>query len=603
MKPLNWILRGVIVLGVVLLFFQEIALPLPGSKPRVIIMIDASRSMNENTKQQILRDFMKTLDSLKTRYSFRIYDFADTLKSVTSYERIKFDGATTDIGRALLKLDTKSAEAIILASDGRNNGSIDPISIRTQIPLWTYAVGQEGLPDIGIEETYVSVDTANQTNKVIQVRIRSNLNHTTETNLRVYSGENILKKISVSLVSDGLTEVSVPISVTNTITTLRLVLDSLSDEDRIDNNYRDVKVTPTRNQLKILFISGLINDDSKELLRALREVPDFLISERLELASGKIFEPERTDPDVIVVGPGLSNLSGSTTDIIINHSKKNKPVVFVNATQAPPASLFSILPFKERKNTPPVRDVSTLLSDLLLQDWEPQNNDDLSLNSAPADNAQVIYSKKNTGNIFIIRTPAKSLALEFPNIGSQIRMNRSGFRSFLEASLAYIIDPDAFPFSIQEKKSAEGYVEIILNSHASIQANEIDAWLAPDSHSLMISSYSKRKFKIEGTAPKGGYRLNIGWKGKRYLLKDKIEVLQPIVESPSRGANFQFLKQLAFNNGGHLVTRKQGLMELVSALPRRRTFHFKPIDNPLLVILIGSLLLLEIWQRRRKGLP
>jgi len=198
-KPFNWIVRGLVVLGLALLFIPGINLPLPDSKPKVIILIDASSSMNDKTKEKKLRDLSKIIEPLKTRFSFQVYEFADSLSNHTSLSNVKFVGTKTDIGKTLEKLDTKDAEAVLLVSDGRHNGYVDPTIKKTSIPLWTFAVGQTNLPDIGIEEVSVDDDSADHIYKNLRVRMRSNLKEPIDSKLEICSPDKFLQKVDVTL--------------------------------------------------------------------------------------------------------------------------------------------------------------------------------------------------------------------------------------------------------------------------------------------------------------------------------------------------------------------------------------------------------------------
>ncbi len=587
----------------VLLFIPEITLPLPGVKPSVIVLIDASRSMDEKNKVQMLKDLLSNLEHLKSGFSFRIYEFGDSLATSASFSNIRLDNKKTDIGKTLDGLQVENAEAVLLISDGRHNGHIDPALIRLKVPLWTFAVGQDNLPDLAVEEISFDNDTASHTKINLRIRLRSNLKEPIYRNLEIYSQEKILQKVEVNLTPQKLTEINVPVFVNDTITTLKIRLDSIPNEDRTDNNVQYFRVVSGRDKIRLLFVSNLITDDTRELLRTLREMPRFSLSTRLELTSGKFSGDAVLNPQVILVGPLGPNLSTPTKNLLNNNLNKGTPVLFVNSAQNLPAELQHFLPLKE-VSPGTTRNVSTTLSDILLREWEPLPVNAGDRNYVATSGTDIVYSKNKTGFISAAKTPVHSMAMEFPDLGSQIKLNRKGFESFLESSLLYTMDSGTFPFSIRIEDFKDGHVKATLYSEVPVQTNDLVAWLSPDSFPLSISPVTSKSFNVEGMSSTGTYAVNIAWHGKRYLFKEKIDVFEPVQESPSRGANYELLKQLAQNNKGEFISDVKDIQGFVSSLPKgKAATRFKPIENPYFVVLIGSLLLLEIWQRRKNGLP
>lgn len=590
----------------VLLFIPEITLPLPGVKPAVIVLIDASRSMNEKNKIQMLKDLSSNLEHLKSGFSFRVYEFGDSLTTSASFSNISLDKKKTDIGKSLDRLQIGNAEAVLLVSDGRHNGYIDPALIKLKVPLWTFAVGQDNLPDLAVKEITFDNDTTSHTKINLRIRLRSNLKEPIYRKLEIYSQDRILQKVEVNLTPQKLTEINVPVFVNDTITTLKIRLDSIPNEDRTDNNVQSFRVVSGRDKIRLLFVSNLITDDTRELLRTLREMPRFSLSTRLELTSGKFSGDAIQNPQVILVGPLGPNLSTPTKNLLNNNLNKGTPVLFVNSAQNLPAELQHFLPLKEVKEVPPgtTRNISTTLSDILLREWEPLPVNAGDRNYVATSGTDIVYSKNKTGFISVAKAPVHSMAMEFPDLGSQIKANRKGVESFLEASLLYTMDSGTFPFSISIEDFTEGHVKVTLYSEVPVQTNDLVAWLSPDSYPLSISPITSKSFNVEGMSSTGTYAINIAWHDKRYLFKEKIDVIEPVQESPSRGANYGLLKQLAQNNKGEFISDVKDIQYFTSSLPEgKATTRFKPIENPYFVVLIGSLLLLEIWQRRKNGLP
>ena len=152
MKPLDWILRGLILAGLATLFIPSIPLPRPGTRPRLILLVDASSSMSSEEKQNQYHELVAELEGLQGSVVLDAYRFADSLAPLKNPAGVKFNGRRSDIHAALGSLDTKGADAILLVSDGRHNGPDELEGKLLPIPLHALAIGAKNLPDIGIEE-------------------------------------------------------------------------------------------------------------------------------------------------------------------------------------------------------------------------------------------------------------------------------------------------------------------------------------------------------------------------------------------------------------------------------------------------------------------
>jgi len=600
-KPLDWILRGLILAGLATLFIPSIRLPRPRTHPRLVLLVDASLSMSSEGKQNQYRQLVAELEGLQGSVILDAYRFADSLAPLKNPAAVKFNGRRTDIHAALGSLDPKDADAILLVSDGRHNGPDELEGKLLPTSLWVLPIGKENLPDIGIEEVEM-LDSAQA-----RVRLRSNLEAETVSRLDFYKGGNKVTGREVRLAADRLTELTVPLPQDGSKTTWRVELDSLPLEDRLDNNSFVFRAPQKSRQLEVLFIAGVISQETELIIAALRVLPRIRLSTHIEVAPGRIVGDMNRQPDVLVVGPIGADLSNRTQEKVMDAVRKAVPIMFISAAERAPSGLMNLFPLKATRRrfdpSPPWQ--YSPLAELLMAEWHPETGGAENPSQAmyvARPGAQTLVGKDGAAFIAGANEPVRTVGVELPDLTSAIRRDREGFSSFIQTTLVYLIEGEGFPFRFGVEESTDASLRLALFSEVEVTGGGIQAWLMPDSHALNVIPLTSHSFRLSGTPPAGAYRLSISWNNQRFAPRGRIEVTPAPSEQPSRGANHELLAHLAHQNSGELVTITE-LEELVESLPRRKTFNFKPLKTPLLVILVGTLFLVEIWHRRKIGLP
>ncbi len=601
MKPLNWILRILVLGGLAILFIPVINLPKPGALPRIILLVDASFSMSDQKKQLQYLKLVEELKALQGDIILDAYRFADSLVPVNNPATIKFNGAHTDIRSALDLLDPADADLILLVSDGRHNGPENPEGRQLAVPIQVIAIGEENLPDIGIEEVDM-LDSAR-----IRIRLRSNLNSEALTQLSFYKDNDKIAKHEVRIAGDGLTELTLPIPNALSETSFRLELNSLPAEDRLDNNSFFFHPARKSKTLKILFVAGAITLETESILQALRSLPGIKLSTCVEIAPGIIMGETSGRPDVLVVGPLRADLSVLTQRLIKSNAEKGIPILFIASTEQSSPGLSNLFPMKitQRKLDPAPPWQRSPLAQLLMANWQPQTaygEHSSSMMYVTKPGAQTLLGEN--GAVFMAKTntPVRTVQIQLPGLLEAIRMDREGFRNFIRTTLVFLAEGAGFPFRFEVEEATDASLRIELASEVEITGHEIQAWLIPDSHALCVMPLSAHSLRLSGTPPAGNYRLYLGWNDQGFAPKGEVGVTEALPEQPSRGANHQLLAHLAKQNSGKLLAREE-LKDVIQSLPRRKTFNFKPLQTPYLVILVGILLLVEIWHRRKAGLP
>lgn len=599
MKPLDWILRGLILACLALLFIPTIPLPRAGTRPRLILLVDASSSMSSEEKQNQYRQLLAELEEVQGSVILDAYRFADSLAPLKNPAAVKFNGRHSDIHAALSSLNPKEADAILLVSDGRHNGPDELGGRLLPMPLYVLAIGEKDLPDIGIEELQMLDSTQ------LRVRLRSNLEAETVSRLDFYNEGNKAAGREVRIAADGLTELVITLPQDGSKTGWRLELDSLPGEDMLDNNSFVFHSPPKSMELEVLFIAGMVSQETELVLAALRNLSGIKLSTHVEVAPGRIVGRATKQPDVLVVGPLRADLSERTQELVRDAVKKAVPVMFISAAEQAPSGLRDLFPLEvtnRRLDTSPPWRYSPF-AELLIAGWRPEIEENPSSARYEAKpGAQNLIGKEGATFIASFNKPVRTVGVELPDLVSAIRRDREGFSSFMQTTLAYLVEGEGFPFRFQVEESTDASLRLALFSEVEISEGGIQAWLMPDSHALNVVPLSARSFRLSGTPPAGGYRLSISWNNQRFALRGRIKITPVPGEQPSRGANYGLLAHLAGQNSGKLITPEE-LKDVVESLPRRRTSGFKPLQTPILVILVGSLFLVEIWHRRKIGLP
>lgn len=545
---------------------------------------------------------MKELEKLRSEVDWQVYYFSDELKSLGSLEALEFNSARTDIARALTDAGGKDGDAVLLVSDGRHNGPEELDDFLSPLPIWAVSVGEKNLADIGIEDAFFEQVDSNK----LRIRLRSSGLSTKEVKLHIRTdGTSEISK-DVKLAADQLTEIAVSLPQSRERKVLRFDLDTLPNEDRTDNNSFTLINPYKQGKTRVLFVAGRISEETAVILETLKSLEDVVLAERIEISPGRVIATgSNSKPDVIVVGPVRGDLSSSSIETVKSAVLRGTPVMFIDAARDLPQELAAFFPLEPGSQDGAEDLRSTPLADLLLSRWEEgksQLNQTSQPTYRPKPGASVLLSVMGSPLITKTTKPIHALSMELPNIAQSARNNKDGFAHFLKASILYLQGGEAFPFRLTVEQSDETALKLELSSAIETGKSDVQAWLWPDSHPLSVLPVSSKSFRATGAAPQGKYLLNLSWKGQHLTLEDTVTVTPAIPEAPSRGVNEAVLQAITRNNSGHLVASEE-IGNLVGLLPKRRFLDFKPLNTPWLVIVIGVLMLAEIWYRRRNGLP
>lgn len=596
MKPASWVLRGLVLAGMILLFFPAIDIPFTGKPPSVLLLVDNSISMSDESKQEMWHDLTHELNRLSNKYSMKTYSFSDSIKTVRDINTISFDGKSTDMILALEEASKHRTDAILMITDGRHNQS-GTFPSRIGIPVWSVILGSKDAADIGIEDVVVT-----DSNK-LSVRLRTTNTGQVSTMLRLYSQGREQHSQLVNLSSDRLTEIHLPLPRTASGKTVKIEVDSLPLEDRTDNNVYFFQPSATTKALDVMFVSSSINQDTEVLLQVLKAIPDINLHPYLEVTSGKIMGELVPNPDIIVIGPMIPNSATLIQEMVRNLSGST-PILIISSSASLPSEIKRLSPLKQKASGNNSRKFkATPIGEILLSKTPLSSLESLDFQQQydVTDDAIEMVEINGSSAIAVKKGQTTTMAIELPTKWIISSSNRESLTDILRTSLFYLADPQGFPFTFTVNKSTAAGIDLSLFSEIEIDDYVPSAWLTPDSIPLHVMPLTASSFKLTGAPPAGEYKVKVAWKGTSFNPGKSLEVFRSLPEQKSKGANPVLVSQLANETGGEIIVLDQ-IENLFQSLPRRK-ISFRPLQTPYVVIIIGLLFLVEIWYRRRIGMP
>ncbi|NOX96700.1 MAG: VWA domain-containing protein [Nitrospirae bacterium] len=310
-------------------------------KPYLVLLLDSSKSMGIKEGKDSPSRLVKAEEALRkgaiikklqAKGIVKLFEFSSgiTARNLQDIDNLKeAQGNHTDIAKSLKaavnELRGQPLSALILLSDGQNNGGEDPVKTagNLQVPIYTVGVGEkkgEGGKDIEVSHISFSkrVMVNNLTEIEATIKSRNYENKLLPVDLTL--GEQILASSVITLSEAQPTQKVklsfVPRKVGRFVYTVTVPLDR--EEVIAENNRKSFSLRVTNPRIKVLYFEGAPRWEYKFLKRKLESDPNielvsFLRTGRerilrqgttLETASLKIPQsPEEfSEYDVIIFG-------------------------------------------------------------------------------------------------------------------------------------------------------------------------------------------------------------------------------------------------------------------------------------------------------------
>jgi hypothetical protein len=617
-------------------------------RPGALYLIDLSQSMSlENKAAELSRVLEKNLvaKNISTEY----WGFSDSVRSLKTLATLDLRGRRTDIGGALSAARRKNPGSILLLSDGWHNGRPDPqrIAAGLGIPVYAIGLGKEPIRDVVLNRIHTPQRAYLNDTITVLARLQSFGFQNDRAKVRLFDGQKILNEQTIPLsASSAEQEVEfklVPKTIGRKI--YSVVVEEKPGEDNYQNNRRDFGLDILKRQQRILYLSNAPNPNSQFLKTVLAgEEVELVIVVALTAnrfqsitADGAIdfLFPSRLDCDCLILDNiDATRLNSQVTASVTNYARTGG-VLVLGGAEFRPAGLAAILPFLP-KGTVAHRELflapapdgiaSPLFADGetdLLADVPPfyAGNESQGLNpdgrvlawDAKSKIPLIGYRRLGTGRILEFSFfPLWRWGLSLVGIGK----TQDLFKKFLMNCLYFLSlrDEQLFRLSLDKSQYFAGedinfIFEARLVTGAPLSGLDASVAISPAGKSMPMVERSDGVYEASwpGLAP-GTYRVTArGLRDGKSVGEAAAEcaVSEQSLEFLDTGRNAELLKKIAEASGG----KYYGVESLppagiaVTLAPRKKTFRFAPQNNPFFYLAFAALFGLELFLRKRRGMP
>lgn len=289
----------------------------PGDN-KVVVLLDTSRSMalsddGENTRLQAALPIIEEdlLEALSGEYEVELKTFGSTLNPLDSLESLPSPAARTELASslsaALEAAKTESVGAVVLISDGADNGGVSPTwyteLASAGIPVHSLGIGREVLTeDIEIASVQLPQRAVPQVNLSALVQVRSGSARNTQ--LKIYDGDKILASEDISLPGDGqLSQHAVRIPTGELgVRQLRFVIDPAADERIVENNTYHHPLTVSAREPRVLYVEGEPRWEYKFIRRAVENENFLHLHTMLRTSPNRVYRQGIDNPEQLADG-------------------------------------------------------------------------------------------------------------------------------------------------------------------------------------------------------------------------------------------------------------------------------------------------------------
>jgi uncharacterized membrane protein len=284
----------------------------------VVVLLDTSRSMalsddGENTRLQAALPVIQEdlLDALSEEYEVELKSFGSTLNPLGSLDSLPAPAARTELASslsaALEAARTESVGAVILISDGADNGGVSPTwyaeLASAGIPVHSLGIGREVLTeDIEIAAVQLPQRAVPQVNLSALVQVRSGSPRNTQ--LKIYDGDKILGSEDISLPGNGQLSqhlVRIPTGELG-VRQLRFVIDPAADERIVENNTYHHPLTVSAREPRVLYVEGEPRWEYKFIRRAVESENFLHLQTLLRTSPNRIYRQGIDNPEQLADG-------------------------------------------------------------------------------------------------------------------------------------------------------------------------------------------------------------------------------------------------------------------------------------------------------------
>ncbi len=324
----NWMLVFLRSLSLFLIFFLLFQPTWRHRSSRLLpavlaILVDDSESLGLASEgappEQNMQSLLASLPPFDG--NLPLFSFSDALRSVASPESLRFDGARTNIARALSEIKTTLAEenlrGVLLLTDGQYNTGRNPIYTAEEygVAIHTVAIG-DTLHRRDVQIRRVITNEIAYVNRALPIRVglRTEGFSGEEATVSLMRGAEVLGFQRVRL-PNGSAEIPVDLSYTPTeegLHQLRVVVTQLDGEITYRNNTETIPVRVLQSKRRVLLLAAAPGPDLATITHLLRRDGQTEFISYVQKEPGIFYEgafpSSLTDVDLILLagypGPG-----------------------------------------------------------------------------------------------------------------------------------------------------------------------------------------------------------------------------------------------------------------------------------------------------------
>ncbi len=622
------ILRIIILVLLIFIIFDITFNFSLSKKPKIFVFLDSSLSMADEKKFPLAIDFLKILK--KEIKNLKIFTFGETIKEISSITNLSCQEKRTNFKKILDISFLKKPDIVLILSDGLHNSGSFSLTEKLPFPIHSIGFGIPIIYDFSISDViYPNFTFVNDTVKII-FRIKS-------TNLKGWLSafliidEKIIQKKELNFLTENviLEDSFKLVFFDEGKKFLTLKISEIKEEIDYSNNQYFFTINVRRKLAKILYLSNQPTFNLKFIKRVLEENPNYQTDFIYTFGKENINLTIKDYEVIIFDNFDFNIVKNKERELIDNLIKKVKGILFLidrnsnftNFSEYLPIFLEKIQLEKEVYFCLTEKGREHIIFENLLKDINNLPPFAGYLKGKPKENTQILLiTEKDSSPLFsyhFYQNKIIALFSGFPFwrwlfIGDELLQAK--LNDFL-LSLISFLKEGRYQFNFFLDKEIFNYGEEV--KIKVIALNEIGK---PAKNLNMVLEISKYEIKqVFNEIADGLYQTNflspdtgeISLKISIFKEKEKIKeeeiklkILPELEEKKTPYLDSLFLKSLAQKSDGNFYLYPH-VPTTFTFLEEKKKINLQIYfqNNLYIYLILISLYILDIYLRKKKGLP
>lgn len=597
-------------------------------KPKIFIFLDSSLSMNDEKKFPQTIDFLEILK--KENKNFKIFTFGETIKEVSSLAHLSCQEKRTNFNKIFDISFSKKPDIVLILSDGLHNYGSFSLTEKLPFPIYTIGFGTPALYDFSISDvSYPNFTFVNETVKVI-FRIKSS-NLKGLLSVFLMSNDKIIQRKELNFpIENIILEDSFKITFSDEGKKfLILKISEVKEEIDYSNNQHFLTIDVRRKLAKILYLSNQPTFNLKFIKRILEENSDYQTEFIYTFDKRNLNLPTKDYEVIIFDNFDFNVLKNNEKNLIENLIKKAKGVLFLidrnsnfaNFVEYLPVSFEKIQLEKEVYFRLTEKGKENIILENLLNEINNLPPFSGYLKGKPKENTQILLiTEKDSSPLFFYHFyQNKTIALFggfpfwrwlfIPDELLQTKLNDFflSLISFLKEGRYQInisLDKEVFNYGEEIK------IKTIALNEIGKPAKDLDIFLEIPKYEIkqVFNEIADGLYQTNFLPPDTGeIPLKISVFKEKEKIKEeniKLKILLELEEKKTPYLDTLFLKSLAQKSNGEFYLYPN-VPTTFTFLEEKKKINLKIYfqNNFYIYLILISLYILDIYLRKRKGLP